>query len=429
MTKPLEGIRILDFTWLNAGAKGTRHLANMGAEIIRLEWKDKLDFTRVGFPFHRREDEERLSQSRVFDRSLVPSVNRAAGFNDVNAGKLGASINMRHPKGKDLFRRLLPIADVVADNYTANTLVNWGFSWEQMAEHKPDIIYVQAPGFGFTGPYRDYRSYGPIAAGVSGLQYMAGMADKPPVGYGFSYLDVGGPWYICMAVLSALHFRSKTGRGQHIDLSQVGPGMLMTGTAILDFTANGRHYARSGNRGPYTSSAPHGAYRCQGEDRWVAIAVSTDEEWDAFCGVLDQPAWTKDPRFVTRLGRLDNQDDLDHHVEAWTIDRDPYEVMHALQKAGVPAGVCQNVENRVESDEQLGHWGYVETVEHSEYGPYRVEGIVGHWSETQPRSGSVHGWGAPCYGEHNDYVFKDVLGISDAEMEALVEENVIGWEA
>lgn len=433
MPKPLEGIRILDFTWANAGPKGTRHLANLGAEIIRLEWKGRLDFSRNLGPFHHAPGEEKPKADPTKPRAVIgwgrpPTPNRAAGYNDVNAGKLGISLNMRHEKGKELFRKLLPVADAVVDNYTATTLADWGFSWQEMAKVKPDIIYVQQPAFGNSGPYRDFRSYGPIAAAIDGLTYMAGFPDRGPVGYGFSYMDVAGPFFLSMAVLSALHYRTRTGRGQHMDLSHAGPGFLLTGTAILDHSVNGRPYRRSGNRAPYTSAAPHGAYRCKGEDRWVAITVSKDAEWGAFCSVLGNPSWASDAKFSTQVSRCEHQEELDKNVEAWTSQRDRYEVMHALQKAGVPAGVCQNVEDRADIDEQFRHWGYLETVNHTEYGPYRVEGIVGKWSETQPKSGGVHGVAAPCYGEHNKLVYQGLLGLSDAEMESLVEQDVIGWE-
>jgi crotonobetainyl-CoA:carnitine CoA-transferase CaiB-like acyl-CoA transferase len=426
MPKPLEGIRILDFTWANAGPKGTRHLANLGAEVLRLEWKGRLDFSRTLGPFHLLPCEEEPRDFQAPGKGGPPTLNRAAGFNDVNAGKLGVSLNMRHPEGKALFRRLLPLADVVTDNYTATTLADWGFSWEEMAKIRPDIIYVQQPAFGNAGPYRDFRSYGPIAAAVTGLTYMAGLPERAPVGYGFSYLDVAAPFFLCMAILSALHYRERTGQGQYMDLSHAGPGFLMTGPAILDYSANGRRYQRTGNRAPYTSAAPHGAYPCRGEDRWIAITVHDDAEWDAFCGVLGNPDWTARPEFITQAGRFAHQEALDRHVAAWTCQQDRYEAMRALQEAGVPAGVCQDTRDRVDTDPQLRHRGYVETVNHTEFGPYRVEGIVGKWSETQPASGGVHGLGGPLYAEHDRGVYQELLGLSEREFDSLVDAEVIG---
>ncbi|MCH7552620.1 MAG: CoA transferase [Chloroflexi bacterium] len=428
MPKPLEGIRILDFTWLNAGAKGSRHLAAYGAEVIRIEWTGKLDFIRFGFPQQPAPGEAGDSGTAslgAFDRSKVKSINRSARWNNTNAGKMGISLNMRDERGKDLFRRLLPLADVVTDNYTATTLERWGFSYEEMRRHKPDIVYVQAPGFGRTGPYRDFRSYGPIAAGISGLQFMSGLPDRASCGYSFSYLDVGGPWFIGMAVMAALHHRARTGQGQHVDLSQAGPGFLLTGTAVFDYTANGRHYERSGNRAPYTRAAPHSAYPCRGEDRWVAIAVSNDQEWRSFCGAIGNPAWTKNERFATPEARYEHQSEMDSHIESWTKERDRYEVMHLLQRAGVPAGVCQNTQDRLEVDEQLIHRGYMEEVHHSEVVSHRVEGIVGKWSKTQPHASGATGWGAPCYGEHNQRVYGDILGLSEAEVEGLAADAII----
>jgi crotonobetainyl-CoA:carnitine CoA-transferase CaiB-like acyl-CoA transferase len=338
---------------------------------------------------------------------------------------LGVTLNMRHPKGKDLFRRLLPLADVVTDNYTATTLEDWGFGFEAMRAINPRIIYVQSPGFGKLGPYRDYRSYGPLAAAVAGLTEMSGLPDRLPCGWGFSYLDVVAPWYISLAVLAALNRRQRTGTGVHVDLSQVGPGFLLSGTAILDHAAHGRVYQRTGNRSPDRPAAPHGAYRCKGYDRWIALACFDETQWQALVRLMGDPSWAADPRFATLEARCANQDALDAEVEAWTRTQERYELMGRLQAAGVPAGVVQDASDRAERDPHLRARGFFAEVDHSEIGRHVVEGVPGQWSRTQPHPEGPIGRGAPCYGEDNRRVYGGLLGLTDDEIDALAAEEVI----
>lgn len=428
MTLPLEGVRILDFTWLNAGAKGTRHLAAYGAEVIRMEWMGRIDFMRFNPPLHPPPGED-IAPDPValgyYHSPTAESPNRAAGWNNTNSGKRGISLNMHHPKGKELFRRMLTSADVVADNFTATTLAGWGFGYEAMRAIKPGIIYLQAPGFGYLGPYRDYRTYGPTAAAISGLTDMAGLPDRIPVGYGFSYMDVVAPYYLAMAVMAALRRRNRTGEGAWIDGAQVGASFLQTGTAILDWSANRRPYQRTGNRSPWIAAAPHGAYRCQGDDAWIALACFDEPSWQRLVGLMGSPGWAHEPRFATLAARVEHQDALDQLVEAWTRPRERYGLMAELQAAGIPAGVCQDAADRVNNDPQLAHRGYIVEVPHSELGHYRVEGAVGRFSETQPTPMGVVGRGAPCYGEDNYLIYEKLLGLSREEVDALTAEKVL----
>lgn len=428
MTLPLEGVRILDFTWLNAGAKGTRHLAAYGAEVIKMEWKGRIDFMRFNPPFHPPPGGDSPPDPVAFGYYQDPraeSPNRAAGWNNTNSGKRGITLNMHHPQGKELFRRMLVSADVVADNFTATTLRDWGLGYEAMREIKRDIVYIQAPGFGYHGPYRDYRTYGPTAAAISGLTDMAGLPDRIPVGYGFSYMDVVSPYYLAMAVMAALRRRNRTGEGAWIDSSQVGSSFLQTGTAILNWSANGRPYERTGNRSPWVLAAPHGAYRCDGDDAWIALACFDQAAWGRLVELMGLPAWADDSRFATLAARVEHQDALDPLVESWTRPQERYELMERLQAAGIPAGVCQDAADRVERDPQLAHRGYIVEVPHSELGRYRVEGVVGHFSATQPRPAGIVGRGAPCYGEDNYLVYERLLGLSRDEVDALAAEGVL----
>ena len=426
MPFPLNGVRILDFTWLNAGAKGTRHLSLYGAECIHIEWEGKLDLFRRNPPFHTLPGEDPSAAGEAGYAHLdVPSVNRSVSFNNNHVGKWGVSLNLRHPKGKELFRRMVLTADVIADNFTATTLRDWGFGWEALHEIKPDIIYVQAPGFGLKGPYQNYRSYGPTAAAISGLTWQGGLADRFPCGFGFSYMDVCSPYFLAMAIMAALRQRERTGKGVYVDSSQCGPAFLLSGTSILNWSANGQRWVREGNRSTHITAAPHGAYRCQGADNWITIACSEEEHWRGLASVMGHPDWTKDPRFATLQDRYKHQDELDPLVESWTTSQERYDLMTHLQAAGVPAGVCQTTQDRFDTDPQLKHRSYFVEVPHSEVPPYYVEGHPGRFSETQPTPLGRTNHGTATYAEHNEKIYGDLLGLSSSEIEALREEKVI----
>ena len=413
--------------WLGAGAKATRHLAAYGAEVIRIEWKEKLDFIRLMSPQPLPGDQAVAAapRSRVSDPEAAPSWNRGMSFNNINPGKLGISLNMHHPRGKELFRRLLANADVVLENFTATTLERWGLGYEQLRAVKPDIIYVQCPGWGYRGPYREYRSYGPTAAAISGLADMVGLPDRQPCGWTFSYMDVITPWNIAIATIAALRYRRRTGKGQWIDLSQTGPAHMLTGTAILDHAVHGRTYRRTGNRSPYVVAAPHGAYPCAGEDRWIAIACSSEDDWKALLEVLGWPAWAGRSQFGTLERRYRHQDELDRELGGSTSAWERYALMGALQEAGVAAGVCQTLADRYDIDPQHRARGEYVMVPHREVGEYPIENVVGRWSRTQPHTGGAFGRGAPCYGQDNERVYAETLGLSPREISELEREGVI----
>lgn len=425
---PLAGVRVLDFTWLNAGAKGARHLSLYGAELIHLEWKARLDVLRSNPPFHTVPGEAEVAGAAGaggYESLNVTSVNRAASFNNNHVGKWGASLNMHHPKGKALFTQLVQTADIIVENYTAKTLEGWGFGWQDLEKIRPDIIYIQSPGFGRQGPYVNYRTYGPTAAAISGLTSQSGLPDRYPVGYGFSFMDVCAPYFIAMAAMAALRQRQSTGRGVYVDLSQSGPSFLLTGTSIPDWSANDRSYQRTGNRSPYITSAPHGAYRCIGIESWLAIACFGEEDWQSLVNVMGNPSWASEPQFSTLEQRYQHQDELDPLIEQWTSSQDRYTAMQKLQDSGVTAAVCQDSKDRYEIDSQLKHRQYFVEVPHSEVPAYDVEGHPSRFSETQPSPYGQSNWGTAIYGEHNARVFGELLGLTNTELVNLAEEDVI----
>jgi crotonobetainyl-CoA:carnitine CoA-transferase CaiB-like acyl-CoA transferase len=295
-----------------------------------------------------------------------------------------------------------------------------GLGYDALKEVKPDIIMISMPVMGNTGPRSQYGGYGMGIEAVSGLKYISGFPDKMPLGTGIAYPDSGpNPRHALVAMLAALHYRERTGMGQFIELAQYESSICFTGTAVLEYTANGTIQGSWGGRLP--EAAPHGAYRCSGDDRWCVIAVFTDEEWRAFARVMGNPPWTGESRFATLLGRKQHEDELDRLVEEWTKQKDAREVMEALQNAGVAAGVIQSGKDLLEDDLQMKAREHFVRMEHPEAGGQMVDSVRIKLSSTP---GSVRR-PAPLLGEHSEYVLKNLLAISDDEYDSLLIEGVI----
>ena len=420
---PLQGVRILDFAWFLASAGGTRFLAAMGAESLKVEWKDNPD-TRLAAmaPVGGR-------AARDAATGPLPGVrdsDMGGQFNNKNAGKRGISLNIRHPQGLAIAKDLVRISDVVAEGFSPGVLQRLGLGYDVLKSIRPDIIYIQQSGMGAHGTYGRMRTVGPVAAAFGGQGDMSGLPEPAmPVGWGYSYLDWMGAYGYALALLGALYHRERTGEGQWIDASQCESGIFLTGATILDWSANDRQWRRYGNRSPYKTAAPHGAYRCAGKDCWIAIACITDAEWRALSEVAGQGRWLDDPRFATLEHRLLHQDALDQAVETWTRVQDRYDCMMKLQRAGVPAGVCQNAEDRCGTDPQLHHLKWLTEVIGTKIGTWPVYELPMKFSATPAYIGGPTNRGAPCYGEDNFWVFTELLGRSPAEVERLVEEGVI----
>jgi crotonobetainyl-CoA:carnitine CoA-transferase CaiB-like acyl-CoA transferase len=420
---PLGKIRILDFTWFLASAGGTRFLAAFGAESIKVELKSHPD-TRMA------------AMAPVGGRAArdaatgplrgVTDPDMGGQFNNKNPGKRGISLNVRHPKGLEIARRLVAMSDIVAEGFSPGVLDNWGLGYDALRAIKPDIIYVQQSGMGAKGTYGRFRTVGPIANSFSGLSEMSGLPEPAmPAGWGYSYLDWMGAYSFALAMLSALFHRARTGEGQWVDASQSEVGLMISGTAILDWSANGRIWSRYGNRSPYKPAAPHGAYPCAGDDRWLAIACFTDPEWRALAQVAGHSEWTSDARFADLAARLKNQDALDAFVADWTKSQDAYQAMLALQRAGVPAGVCQTAGDRCDHDPQLAALKWLTEVTGTKIGRWPLAEVPIKMSESPAYIGGRIDRGAPCYGEDNEYVYGELLGMSSQEVKTLADEGVI----
>jgi benzylsuccinate CoA-transferase BbsF subunit len=410
-SRALQHLTICDLSGQLAGAGATRYLAAFGARVIRVE-----DPVRQG-----RWDILRGSLPRVDERL---GIELGGSFNNHNVEKLGVTLNLRLDVGRDLLRRLIALSDVVTENFAAGVMAKLGFSYDNLRAIKPDIIYVSNSGFGATGPYSSFKTFGPVVQAVCGLTFGVGAPDAPSAGWGFSYMDHMGANMMALAVLAAVAHRNRTGEGQWVDMSCTEAGLGLTGPDLLDYTVNGRPLRRQGmpdsNHSDHPAMAPHGIYPTDERDRWVAIACRDDYDWAAFAPVCGE-TWAADPRFTTVAGRVADQAELDRLVSEWTSGRDRHEVAAALVDAGVPAAVVAMSEDRIDHDQDNAAWGLFPTAHHPVIGDVRVDGLPAHLSETD--------WqierGAPLLGQHNREVLGGLLGVSDEELTALAEGGVV----
>lgn len=398
----LEGLRVIDLSWIIAGPFATRILAGMGAEVIKVESYHKVDGLRMSGPW----------------KDNIPTPPEGSGaFFAFNPNKLSMLLNLRVAAGIEIFKRLVRVSDVVIENFTAGTMERFGLGYSVLSEVNPKIIMVSMPGFGQTGPYSNYLSFGPTLQPISGLSSITAFPGRDPVGIGGSYPDFIGGLFVDFAILASLRHR-QNGKGQYIDLSQHEAVVSTFGHSVLEYTVNNRVPQPRGNRHPYAS--PHGCYRCKGDDRWCVIAAYSDEEWKAFCNVVGNPDWTKSSRFATLLDRKKREDELDRLVEEWTIEHSAEEVMELMQDAGVAAGVVQNCEDLMTRDCHMKARGFYHEMKHRPSGdkviiegsPFKLS--VTPWSLRTP---------APLLGEHNDYVLKRILGMPQEEIVRFAAEG------
>jgi crotonobetainyl-CoA:carnitine CoA-transferase CaiB-like acyl-CoA transferase len=423
----LAGVRVVDFGWILASGGGGRFFTALGAEVIKVEHVSKLDMMRFGGsvpPDGLREQRDRATGPIVMPTPR--SLNRSGNFMEINAGKRALSLNLKHHRAKELLTELLRIADIVVEGYSPGTMDRMGFGWEAMRNINPRLVYVQQSGMGQLGKYGRMRSYGPTAQAFSGISEMSGLPEPhPPAGIGYSYLDWFGAYQLATAMMAGLYRQRMTGEGCWIDSSQIEAGIYLTGPTILDYTANARRWSRYGNRSPNKPAAPCGAYQCAGADRWIALTAFTDEQWLALTRVLRMPQWAIDPKLATLQLRLQNQDYLDGLMSTATEHYNSYELMKALQEAGVPAGVCATAKDRYEWDPQLRHLEWVVELEQSEIGRWPVRELPTKFSETPPYIGGVIDRHGPNYGEDNDYVLSELLGLNQEEIAALAKDGVL----
>ena len=423
MPRALEGIRVVDFSWVRAGPWATRWLGALGAEIIKIEWP---------------ENERGRSGNRTTPQDVEENLNTSGNFNDTNANKRSLTLNVRTPKGMDIVKRLISMSDIVLENFSARVLKRWGLGYEEQCQIKPDIIYISMSGYGHTGRNLSYTTFGPVAQAVSGLTYLSGLPEYPPAGWGWSYMDDTGGIYGAMCALTGLYYRNTTGRGLHIDQSQMITGITLTGPALLDYTVNGRSPRREGyppgNRAHWPGApllnnyrgptvAPHNAYRTHpgGYNDWCVIVCNSDAEWRRLVQVMGSPAWaaSADFDFASLSGRLKHQEALDEGIEAWAMTLNKYDLAEKCQAVGVRAMPVQSAEDRVERDPQLRHRQMYQELDHPALGVRKMQNAPFKLSHTP----AVNHRPGPLIGQHTREIVEDLLGFSHAELVAGYEDG------
>lgn len=401
-----EGVKVAEFAWVAVGPQIGRTLAEHGATVVRIE-------------SHRRPDLLRLASPH---KDFQPGIDRSAFFAMLNTNKYGISLDISKPEGKGLAKKLIAWADIVTESFSPGTMKALGLDYEEAKKIKPDIIYASTCMQGQYGPHSAHGAYGDQLMALSGFTGLTGRPDGEPGMPPLAYTDFIAPWYLVTAIIGALLRRRKTGKGMYLEQSQYEAGATFLAQGILDYTVNGRVVNCMANRDP--NAAPHGAYPCKGEDRWCAIAVFTDEEWAAFREVIGTPEWTKDSRFTTFYGRKQNEDELDRLVTEWTTNYTAEQVMTLMQANGVPAGVVYTIED-VFNDPQMKHREHFVYLEHPVIGRHAYHNEASRFSKTPPDFRKA----APCLGEDNEHVYKEILGLTDDEIADLLVAGVITTDA
>lgn len=421
---PLEGIRILDMTVVWAGTYCATLLADMGAEVIRLESIKRLPpITRGYIPYPPKEVIEGLPAFVAGMPDREPGKrpwNRYPLFNAHGRNKFGMTVDLLQPSGMDIFKRLVAVSDAFVENNVTETMDKLGISYELMRDINPRIIMLRMPAYGNTGAYRNYRSLGVHMEGVIGHTIVRGYEDMDQSSSTNVFAaDAAGGVQGAFALLAALHFRKRTGKGQLIELAQAENMINYTGRFFMDYSMNKRDSSAIGNR---HTSAVQGCYPCDGEDRWVNITLYNDADWAAFCEAIGAPDWVRNEQFATHESRYENQKALDSYIAEWTRRRGHYEVMHILQAAGVAAGPVMDQRDAFQ-DPHLQQRGIFEEVYHEDVGgshlyvgaPYKMSDMPIRIRKSPVR-----------LGEDNEYVYKQVLGVSDEEYVELERLGHIG---
>ena len=406
----LEGVRILDFSRIWAGPHATKLLADMGAEVIKVE------STRAWDP-HRMI----AGSGNLPDGEPGPDPwNRSGWFNTLHQSKYGITVDIHHPRGRAVLEELVGMSDVVIENFRAGAMARRGFDYQALRRLRPDIVVVSMPALGNTGPWKDFIQYGIGQEQLGGIAAMNGYIDGDgPVKSGVNFGDPISGAHAAGAVLSALWRRRRTGEGAFIDLSQLESSISVVGEHVIGFQMDGEAPKNRGNRHP--AMAPHGVYRCRGEDRWIAIAVGSDDQWRRLCDVMEAPELAR--RYSDLLSRHENQDQINAAIGEWSKDKDATELMHLLQRNGIAATPVMSGQD-IFDDPHYQERGLLELVDHPSTGPFLLPGIAWKMSRTPGRIR----WPSPRLGEHNDFVFGQLLGMSTESVAAMATQGVSGSE-
>ncbi len=401
-----EGLKVIEFCWAGVGPQIHRELAEHGATVIKVESHGRLDLMRTAAPF----------------KDNIASYDRSAYFAAYNTNKFSISVNLIKPESQQLIRRLVAWADVLGEAWAPGVVAKLGLDYESCCQVNPKIIYFSTCMLGQSGPHRDFTGVGNHLSAIGGFSHATGWPDGEPTNVHTAYSDFIAPWYVVIAVVGALLRRRKTGLGMYIEESQLEAALTFLGPHVLDFAANHNLLGRRGNRDRYMS--PHGVYPCRGADRWVAIAVQNDDDWQCLREVMGDPEWARDPKFDLVVGRKGNEDELDRLLGEWTKGFPAEQLMAMLQGAGIAAGVVQTGQDLL-SDPHLKARKHFRRLNHPVLGPHPYNAPAYKFSRTPCEIVRP----SPCLGEHNEHVLKGLLGYSNDEIADMLVNGVITTDA
>ncbi|MQG18054.1 MAG: CoA transferase [SAR202 cluster bacterium] len=406
---PLHGLRVLEMGQLIAIPSAMKMLADMGAQVIRMESIHRLESYR--------------NASLYENNSEGAFWNRGANFYEQNRNKLGLTLDLSKPEGLSILKELIKVSDIFAENFTPRVMKSFGIEYEDLVKIKPDLIMVSSTGYGFDGPWANFGATGPATESASGMAIMTGYHNDMPIMPEIPYIDYTAAEHTVFAIMSALIHRMSTGEGQFIDISQTETASATVPEALLDFIVNGRVEPRHGNDDPVM--APHGCFRCKGQDKWITIAVQNDHEWKTLCEILNiEEAQAKSKDYSSTLDRWTNRNELHKLIDNHTKDWDNHKLTHLLQSNGVAAGSVMESPDLL-FDKHLQDRGFYEVVEHhpsTGMPPLPYASRPWKFSETS----AVTPKAAPIMGENNEFILKELLGKTDEEFDELVATQIIG---
>ena len=419
---PLKNIRVLDLSRVFAMPFAGANLADLGAEVIKIDTCQTqfMDTTRtITGPFPDNEPGERWWE-------------QGGTFQNLNRGKRSLTLDLRNEESQQIIKDLVSVCDVVLENFTPSVMARFGLDYASLKAYKPDLIMVSNTGYGHSGPWSNFGAMASALEPTHGTGAFMGYMEPGPEGrlvegdvpnkMGNSYSDFLASWTALGALMASLLRRSRTGQGQWIDLAMYQTGTSVIGTGLLDFAFNDRRIQRIGNRHPFLS--PHGVYRCQGHDQWVAIAARDDADWVAICRAIGQPELTSDAQFADPIARRQHQETLDEIICAWTSGQTSYQVTEILQEAGLPAGAVLTAKQAL-TDPQYIERKFFETVHNPPEVELRDKGYVGRGWKFSKSEARIKG-PAPQLGEANEYVLGELLGVDQTRMKAFAEDWTIG---
>jgi benzylsuccinate CoA-transferase BbsF subunit len=397
-----SGLKILAFCWAVVGPLTMKFFADHGATVIRVETSKRPCTMRSSAPY----------------KDNKPGLNRGGYFNYFNSNIYSLSLNMQHPEGLKIAKKLVAATDVFMENYTPGVIEKWGLSYEELKKIKPDVIMLRQSGYGSQGPYKNLPAFGMVLTPIAGLPNFIGWPGKEPLPVGVSaYTDCISPRYAVTSLIAALDYRQRTGKGQLIDISQFETAISFILPGVLDYAANGKEPERIGNASP--TACPHGIYRCQGDDRWCTISVTGPEEWRRLCVEMNLEPMANNPKFKTFAQRKANEEELNSIITGWTSRHTPEEVMGRLQDTGVAAGIVANIVD-VLNDPQLKQRNLFWKMNHPEMGEFTHLGESFMLSKTPSKAYSP----SPLLGEHTELICTELLGMQDEEFVKLMADGV-----